>query len=125
MNKTTHLSRDASFFWVSIRGFKNRVDEKKWASLDACYTCTMHCALDGRPLEEPKTGVGHYTFELVRSLAVIAPSDIFTLLATKSHKVPSTADNGQLPENLHKIRVRPGSLNWRWWSVGLPLYLRW
>ena len=85
----------------------------------------MHFALDGRPLDEPKTGVGHYTFELARSLAVIAPSDIFTLLAPKSHKVRATADNGQLPENLHEVRVRPGSLNWRWWSVGLPLYLRW
>ena len=85
----------------------------------------MHFGLDGKPLDEPKTGVGQYTFELARSLALIAPSHEFALLAPKSHEVRASADNGQLPENLHKVRVRPGLLNWRWWSVGLPLYLRW
>jgi len=85
----------------------------------------MRFALDGKPLDEPKTGVGHYTFELARSLALIAPSDEFTLVAPKSETNSTDADYRDRANNLHERRVRPGWLNWRWWSVGLPLYLRW
>ena len=60
----------------------------------------MRVALDGMPLASPLTGVGHYTTELKRSLAVVAPRDQFELISPK-----------------------PGLLNRRWWSVGLPLYL--
>ncbi|HYO64138.1 MAG TPA: hypothetical protein VER08_10950 [Pyrinomonadaceae bacterium] len=35
--------------------------------------------LDGLPLTEPKTGVGHYTFELARALAAAAPEREFEL----------------------------------------------
>lgn len=59
----------------------------------------MRIALDGMPLASPLTGVGHYTAELARNLAVVAPSDSFTLVS------PS------------------GLLKSRWWSLGLPLYL--
>jgi glycosyltransferase involved in cell wall biosynthesis len=60
----------------------------------------MKIALDGMPLASELTGVGHYTFELARSLAIVAPADSFDLIS---------------PE--------PGLLNRRWWSIGLPLYL--
>jgi len=60
----------------------------------------MKVALDGMPLGSPLTGVGHYTSELARSLALIAPNDQFELISPK-----------------------PGLLNRRWWSVGLPLHL--
>ena len=51
------------------------------------------------PLASPLTGVGHYTAELARNLAVVAPSDSFTFIS------PS------------------GLLKRRWWSLGLPLHL--
>jgi glycosyltransferase involved in cell wall biosynthesis len=59
----------------------------------------MRIALDGMPLASPLTGVGHYTAELARNLAVVAPSDSFTFI---------------LPGGLLKRR---------WWSLGLPLHL--
>jgi glycosyltransferase involved in cell wall biosynthesis len=86
----------------------------------------MRIGLDGIPLAEAKTGVGHYTFELARSLALVAPSDHFTLVAPRSPN-SLTANEGQrsLPANLHYARLSPGLLNWRWWSLSLPFYLRW
>lgn len=59
----------------------------------------MRIALDGMPLASPLTGVGHYTAELARNLALVAPSDSFTFIS---------------PEGLLKRR---------WWSLGLPLHL--
>src|ERR1044072_8008139 len=59
----------------------------------------MNIALDGMPLASPLTGVGHYTAELARNLAVVAPSDSFTLVSPN------------------------GLLKRRWWSVRLPLHL--
>src|ERR1041385_3939295 len=59
----------------------------------------MKIALDGMPLASQLTGVGHYTRELARNLAVVAPSDSFTF-------------------------IEPGGLRKkRWWSLGLPLHL--
>jgi glycosyltransferase involved in cell wall biosynthesis len=59
----------------------------------------MRIALDGMPLAPPLTGVGHYTAELARNLAVVAPSDSFTFISPG------------------------GLLKRRWWSLGLPLHL--
>ena len=59
----------------------------------------MNIALDGMPLASPLTGVGHYTAELARSLAIVSPSDSFTCIS---------------PGGLFKRR---------WWSLGLPLHL--
>ena len=51
------------------------------------------------PLASPLTGVGHYTAELARNLALVAPSDSFTFISPN------------------------GPLRRRWWSLGLPLHL--
>lgn len=59
----------------------------------------MNIALDGMPLASPLTGVGHYTAELARNLAVVAPNDSFTFISPH------------------------GFLKRRWWSLGLPLHL--
>jgi len=59
----------------------------------------MNIALDGMPLSSPLTGVGHYTAELARNLAIVAPSDSFTFIS---------------PQGLMKRK---------WWSLGLPLHL--
>jgi glycosyltransferase involved in cell wall biosynthesis len=85
----------------------------------------MNIALDGMPLASPLTGVGHYTFELARSLALASPSDRFTLVSP----LPASPSNLELikqraPENLSFKNAGRGLLNRRWWSVGLPLYLR-
>jgi glycosyltransferase involved in cell wall biosynthesis len=64
-----------------------------------CGTFLMNIALDGMPLVSPLTGVGHYTAELARNLAIVAPSDSFKFISPH------------------------GLLKRRWWSLGLPLHL--
>ena len=60
----------------------------------------MRVGLDGIPLNSTMTGVGHYTFELVRSLTAIAPAHEFEVLS-------------------------PNGFNRRsWWLFTLPRYCR-
>ncbi len=84
----------------------------------------MRVGLDGYPLAEPRTGVGHYTLELARALALIAPSDQFELVS------PAPFDAAALEEinraqlaNLRARYVRTSRLRGHWWAVGLPLYM--
>ena len=85
----------------------------------------MLIGLDAIPLTEPRAGVGHYTFELARALALAAPSDEFEL-AYPSSFPPINFDEIEesLPVNLTRSRVRVGAIGRRWWSVGLPRYTR-
>ncbi|HWT02211.1 MAG TPA: glycosyltransferase family 1 protein [Pyrinomonadaceae bacterium] len=86
----------------------------------------MRIGLDGIPLGEIKTGVGHYTFELARALALAAPEDEFELVSPHPY-VAAVGGAGEeiLPPNLRLTRVKVGQLRGRrWWSVGLPLYVR-
>ena len=86
----------------------------------------MLIGLDAHPLTEPKTGVGHYTFELARSLAAASPADEFELA------YPSTCpplelggdDGSQPPPNLRAARVQVGPVARRKWSLGLTRYAR-
>jgi len=84
----------------------------------------MNIALDGMPLGSRLTGIGHYTLELARNLALAAPTDSFTLV---SPEPPSEAardvTQGQSPPNLSVVNLTRGALNRRWWGIGLPLYL--
>jgi len=87
----------------------------------------MRVALDGLPLTSPKTGVGHYTFELARALADAEPSSSFEIIYPSTYPQISLAQmaNGvSVPENLKFERVRVGPLGRHWWSVGLPRYVR-
>jgi len=63
----------------------------------------MSIALDGLPLTTPKTGVGHYTFELALALAQCAPTQEFELVYPSSYP-PVTLDHdpagNSLPRNL-------------------------
>src|SRR6266508_2736265 len=84
----------------------------------------MRVGLDGYPLYEPRTGVGHYTLELARALASIAPSDQFALVS------PAPFDAAALEEinradlaNLRATYVRTSRIRGHWWAVGLPLYI--
>jgi glycosyltransferase involved in cell wall biosynthesis len=82
----------------------------------------MRIALDGMPLAQPRTGVGTYTFELAHALAAAAPQDEFELISPLpfAETLPAAAR----PGNLTLVYSQPNLLQRRWWTVGLPSYLR-
>jgi alpha-1,3-rhamnosyl/mannosyltransferase len=85
----------------------------------------MRIGLDGLPLSEPKTGIGHYTFELARALAIAAPPDEFELVSPRPFwPAPAGAGEESLPPNLRMIQAQAGLLNRRWFLLGLPRYIR-
>ncbi len=85
----------------------------------------MLVSLDAIPLAAPRTGVGHYTFELARHLALLAPADEFELVSPFPIITPFPGQAEQdLPANLRTVHAKVNSLRRRWFAVGLPLYLR-
>ncbi|MDQ2921612.1 MAG: glycosyltransferase family 4 protein [Acidobacteriota bacterium] len=85
----------------------------------------MRIGLDGIPLTKPKTGVGHYTFELARALALAAPSDDFQLVSPLPYTLPLSSLREQgAPANLQAIHAEVSGVSKHWWTVGLPSYLR-
>lgn len=87
----------------------------------------MRIGIDGLPLTAPKTGVGHYTFELARELANIEPASQFEVLYPSTYPPISLGEYGEeaaLPDNLKFERVRVGEIRRHWWSAGLPHYIR-
>jgi alpha-1,3-rhamnosyl/mannosyltransferase len=83
----------------------------------------MRIGLDGFPLVSPKTGVGHYTFELAKELARLAPEHSFELIAPAALPAAVLAEVSELP-NLRAVSVSTNVLTRRWWAVGLPHYTR-
>ena len=85
----------------------------------------MRVGIDGYPLSEPRTGVGHYTLELARALALISPQDEFELVspAPFDPDAQREIDHANLP-NLRTVTPRASSIRGHWWSFGLPLYAR-
>ena len=80
----------------------------------------MDFGLDGIPLSQSLTGVGHYTWELAHALARIAPEDRFELVSP----LPSL-HRPESPSNLHITHAKVSRLSRRfWWQVGLPRYIR-
>lgn len=73
------------------------------------------------PLAQPRTGVGTYTFELARALAAQAPADEFELISPLPYDETGPVD---APANLQLIYSRPNLLQRRWWTLGLPSYLK-
>ena len=86
----------------------------------------MRIAIDGIPLAEPKTGIGHYTFELARGIAALAPEHDFELVAHVpiEEAVESAFAADVPPANLRAVHALTGSLSRRWWTIGLPLYVQ-
>jgi len=82
----------------------------------------MRIGLDGYPLSEPRTGVGHYTLELSRALAEANPEDHFELISPAPFERRLPAEN-TIP-NLAFVQAKSSSLRGHWWSVGLPLYAK-
>jgi glycosyltransferase involved in cell wall biosynthesis len=85
----------------------------------------MHIGLDGIPLTAPKTGVGHYTFELACALARVAPESSFDVVYPSNLPTISELNSSvSLPSNLRIKRVSIGPIGRYWWSTGLPRYVR-
>ena len=80
----------------------------------------MRFGLDGIPLREKKSGIGHYTLELARALAALAPEHEFELVSPG----PFSSTENSTP-NLHFTDAHARGLRRRyWWPIGLPLYCR-
>ena len=74
----------------------------------------MRIGLDGFPLLVPRTGVGHYTFELARALALLAPSDQFELVAPGPFPGSIIEDiRLTCPDNLRAFTVEANSIHRR------------
>lgn len=83
----------------------------------------MRFGLDGLPLSRKKTGIGHYTFELARSLATIVPGHEFEIVSPSVFSI----DDAELPipENLKLFSAGLNGLRRRcWWSIYLPRYCK-
>ena len=85
----------------------------------------MRVGIDGYPLAEPRTGVGHYTLELARALALISSADEFELVSPAPFDVAALEEieRAKLPNLLTK-NPRASSIRGHWWSIGLPMYIR-
>jgi len=83
----------------------------------------MRIGIDGIPLTGTKTGVGHYTLELARSLAQIADTDSFEFV-TPARILSGDSKRDEWPANLSVTYREPNSLRKHWWTIGLPLYIR-
>ncbi len=84
----------------------------------------MRIGIDGIPLATPKTGIGHYTFELARSLARLLPDDECQLVAPVPVDLEGQNQGIELPANLSTVYAPVNALRRRWWTIGLPLYIR-
>jgi len=88
----------------------------------------MRIGLDGYPLSEIKTGVGHYTYELSRHLATLAEEygDEYLLVSPRPFEQSAIAGI-HTPETTNRLRLieqRTNFLTSRWWGIGLPRFLR-
>lgn len=84
----------------------------------------MRIGIDGIPLATPKSGIGHYTFELARSLAILMPTAEWQLVAPVPIDLNAQQHQSELPANLAAAHLPLNPLRRRWWTIGLPLYAR-
>jgi glycosyltransferase involved in cell wall biosynthesis len=82
----------------------------------------MRIGIDGLPLTAPLAGIGHYTLELARHLSLGWPEDEIDIISPKPFH-PSVLDQPHETQlRLTTSKVNP--ITGRWWSFGLPRYLR-
>jgi glycosyltransferase involved in cell wall biosynthesis len=81
----------------------------------------MRIGIDGLPLVQVKTGVGHYTFEIAQGVARAHPADEFQLLSHLPYEPSAIHD---LNNNLKVIHEQVNTVTKHWWTFGLPLYIR-
>jgi glycosyltransferase involved in cell wall biosynthesis len=80
----------------------------------------VRIGIDGIPLAELKTGVGHYTYEIALELARHAPSDSFEILSHLPFADGAVSDLA----NLSFIEQPVNWVTHHWWTIGLPLYIK-
>jgi glycosyltransferase involved in cell wall biosynthesis len=86
---------------------------------------SMRIALDGIPLSETRTGVGHYTFELALALAESYPLDSIELVSPRAFTSGQDSLNEtSLPPNLKLNYTAANVFERRWFVHGLPSYIR-
>jgi glycosyltransferase involved in cell wall biosynthesis len=85
----------------------------------------MLIGIDGTPLNQHLTGVGHYTLELARAMSLAAPNDQFEIISSRPYLFGKNDAEGPdgLPQNLSLLRAPANFLTRRWWGIGLPRYL--
>jgi len=81
----------------------------------------MRIAIDGLPLCDPLTGVGHYTLELARHLAASGEDEV--IVVSPRAFIPSFTA-AKHPANLRFIHTGINPVTRYWWSLGLPRYIR-
>lgn len=98
--------------------------ERTRATKPLCWQyLQMRIGLDGFPLASPKTGVGHYTFELARALSALSPGDRFELISPSEFGDGVAREVDSIP-NLSLVRARTNLITRRWWGIGLPRYVK-
>jgi glycosyltransferase involved in cell wall biosynthesis len=83
----------------------------------------MKIGIDGVPLSEVRTGVGHYTFEITHHMARLYPLDKFELVSHLPFH-PSVSSDLDKQTNLTLNPTEVNSLTRHWWTIGLPLYIK-
>jgi len=84
----------------------------------------MKIGIDGIPLSAAKTGVGHYTFEVARALAVAQPQEEFQVVSQIPFVAAAIESTEPTPSNLAFIHEPVNAFTKHWWTLGLPLYMR-
>lgn len=82
----------------------------------------MRIGLDGLPLTQTLTGVGNYTLELARALAISRPETQFQVVSPRSYLSDIHLDG--IRPNLKTVKAPINVASRHWWSIGLPSYIR-
>jgi len=83
----------------------------------------MRIGIDGLPLTEVLTGIGHYTLELARHLALASEAEEIEIVSPRAF-LSSLNSRQEQSSNLRFVRSRVSPLTRHWWSIGLPRYIR-
>ena len=81
----------------------------------------MKIGIDGIPLSQVKTGVGHYTSEIVCGVSLNHPADEFQVVSHIPFEPTAVVPDS---DNLKFIHEPVNAATKHWWTLGLPLYIR-
>jgi alpha-1,3-rhamnosyl/mannosyltransferase len=83
----------------------------------------MRIGIDGLPLTESLAGIGHYTLELAQHLARSLHDDQVDVVSPRPF-LPSITTLQDSNSHLRLTQEKLNLITKRWWSIGLPRYLR-
>jgi glycosyltransferase involved in cell wall biosynthesis len=81
----------------------------------------MKIGIDGIPLAQVKTGVGHYTFEIARGVSLLHEDDEFQVVSHLPFEPSAIVCDST---KLRFIHEPVNAASKHWWTLGLPLYIR-